>query len=206
MRAAVAALTPEERRAASEALCARLALLETLRGARTVLLYLPLPREIDLLPFGRRLLASGAVVAVPRMLASGARGAPGTMEAVAVESLPSPPMQGEAAKPGEPSRSGDEEAFARDALGVRSPLAGRSIPIAAIDAMIVPALAYDLSGNRLGRGGGYYDRFLAARAASTVVIGVVFDRQLVNAVPSEPYDIRVQIILTDRRLVHAPGC
>jgi 5-formyltetrahydrofolate cyclo-ligase len=67
--------------------------------------------------------------------------------------------------------------------------------------VLVPGLLFDLAGNRLGRGGGHYDRFLARarRAAGVVAVGLCFDEQVVPELPTDPWDERVDWIVTERR-------
>ena len=60
-------------------------------------------------------------------------------------------------------------------------------------------LAGSLS-RRLGRGGGYYDRFLARLRRGTALLGIAFDRQIVDAVPTEPHDVPVDCVITERRV------
>ena len=67
-----------------------------------------------------------------------------------------------------------------------------------IDLVVVPALAYDRRGNRLGLGGGYYDRFLSAIRAVTA--GLTFDCLLLEAVPVESWDIPVHLVVTESTL------
>ena len=70
------------------------------------------------------------------------------------------------------------------------------------DLFIVPALAYDRSGNRLGYGGGYYDRFLARAAEGhAVIIGLAFSFQILEHLPAEPWDRPVQALCTERGLL-----
>lgn len=66
--------------------------------------------------------------------------------------------------------------------------------VAGVDAVLVPALAADMQGNRLGRGRGYYDRALASMSSLTVA--VVYDDELLDAVPIEPHDRPVSAVLT----------
>ncbi len=66
------------------------------------------------------------------------------------------------------------------------------------DIMIVPALCYDKSGYRLGRGGGYYDRYLAGHRVFSA--GLCREELFVNCVPRESYDMRVNCIITDKRI------
>ncbi len=67
---------------------------------------------------------------------------------------------------------------------------------------IVPALSFDMQGNRLGFGGGYYDRFLAEHK-EIFSIGLCFERCLCsNALPAEPHDIKVNAVITENRTIH----
>lgn len=71
--------------------------------------------------------------------------------------------------------------------------------------LLVPALAVDGDGIRLGRGAGYYDRSLALAVPSTFVIAVVRDEELVRRLPSESHDVPVSAVLTPSRgLVRVP--
>lgn len=70
--------------------------------------------------------------------------------------------------------------------------------ISEIEMVIVPAVAYDRHGNRVGRGKGYYDRLLCNTAATK--IGVGYDFQVVDDIDSEPHDVRVDIVITDKAI------
>lgn len=75
-------------------------------------------------------------------------------------------------------------------FGIREPSKGRIVPPEQIDIMIVPGMAFDGNGRRLGRGKGYYDSYLSSRYAGNIhKVGVCFPHQLVDSVPSEPHDI-----------------
>ncbi len=65
--------------------------------------------------------------------------------------------------------------------------------------IIVPAVAYDRNGNRVGRGRGYYDRLLSSSAA--VKVGVGYDFQLVDEIDAEPHDVPVDIVITQTRTI-----
>ena len=71
---------------------------------------------------------------------------------------------------------------------------------AQIDVVIVPGAAFDLSGGRLGLGGGYYDRFLPL-AVNAKKIALAYDFQIVNSLPLEPHDVKINYILTLERSV-----
>ena len=79
------------------------------------------------------------------------------------------------------------------ATGPDAPRLGRQA-IADCDVVLVPALAVDGEGNRLGRGGGSYDR--ALRRATGLTIAVLYDGERVDTVPAEPHDVRVHAVVT----------
>ena len=65
-----------------------------------------------------------------------------------------------------------------------------------IDVVIVPGLAFTAAGDRLGQGGGWYDRFLTTVRPEAIKIGVAFTPQIVDSLPVEPHDIRVDVVIT----------
>ncbi len=69
-----------------------------------------------------------------------------------------------------------------------------------IELIIVPGIAYDNRGNRVGRGKGYYDRLLSRTKATKIGIG--YDFQLVDEIDSEPHDITMDIVITDSRIIN----
>jgi 5-formyltetrahydrofolate cyclo-ligase len=70
-----------------------------------------------------------------------------------------------------------------------------------LDVVIVPGLAFDASGNRLGRGKGYYDRFLSQFPPKTLLIGLAFECQIVEKVPVDARDCPVSIVVTEKRII-----
>ena len=66
-----------------------------------------------------------------------------------------------------------------------------------IDVVIVPGTAFTLDGHRLGQGGGWYDRFLQTVRPDCVTIGVAFGPQIVDELPIEPHDVRLDHVVTD---------
>jgi 5-formyltetrahydrofolate cyclo-ligase len=68
-----------------------------------------------------------------------------------------------------------------------------------VDLILVPGLAFDLRGHRLGRGKGYYDQLL--RGLGGITCGVAFDQQIVAGIPVEPHDVRVNRVLTPTRWI-----
>ncbi len=91
--------------------------------------------------------------------------------------------------------------------GVNEPADGALIELGAIDVMLVPGLAFDESGGRLGRGAGFYDRFIgrwrAARLGvpGSCAIGVAFEGQIGGVVPMEEGDTRLDALATESRLI-----
>lgn len=71
------------------------------------------------------------------------------------------------------------------------------VPIESLDAVIVPGVAFDHSGGRLGYGGGYYDRFLPKLRPDTVKIGVAYELQLIKQIPVEEHDVHLDRIVTE---------
>jgi len=91
-------------------------------------------------------------------------------------------------------------------MGLREPVSGVPIPISIIDLVIVPGLAFDSKGNRLGRGRGFYDRFLAHPEFAGASCGFAFEKQVLADVPADPLDRPVDMLVTDsrvRRFKHA---
>lgn len=133
--------------------------------------YHPLGGELDPSPLIDRLMRTGAMLALP----------------VVVE--PDAPLIFRAWSPGDPAP--------RDAIGVPSP--PPSEPELSPDLVIAPLLAFDRQGGRLGQGGGYYDRTIAALRASrpVFVLGLAFAGQEVESIPMEPNDQRLDAILTE---------
>jgi len=70
-----------------------------------------------------------------------------------------------------------------------------------VDIFVIPGVSFDYACNRLGYGGGYYDMLLAQRKKKAPIIALAFEEQLVDEIPSEPHDIKVEMIITDKRLI-----
>ncbi len=74
---------------------------------------------------------------------------------------------------------------------------GEAVAVAEIDVILVPALAFDETGARLGRGAGYYDRILASRRGDAVAIGVTIEAKVIESVPMYDHDQRVDWLATE---------
>lgn len=88
-------------------------------------------------------------------------------------------------------------------FGVREPdpLSWKEAAADDIDLALIPGLAFDLAGGRLGRGKGYYDRLLGDRSFRAVKAGVCLEERLLPAIPMEPHDVTMDLIITERRVV-----
>lgn len=82
---------------------------------------------------------------------------------------------------------------------IEEPQGDDIVDIDAIDLVVVPAVAYDPRGNRVGRGKGFYDRMLGSCKATKV--GVGYDFQLVDEIDAEPHDVRVDIVITENSFI-----
>ncbi len=82
---------------------------------------------------------------------------------------------------------------------IEEPDGDDTVPVESIEMVIVPAVAYDRRGNRVGRGRGYYDRLLAETKA--VKVGVGYDFQLVDEIDTDPHDVPVDIVITQTRTI-----
>ncbi|MFO0827800.1 MAG: 5-formyltetrahydrofolate cyclo-ligase [Phycisphaerales bacterium] len=174
IRARLAAMDPAARRVASRAACARLLALDEVRDAGAVLFYMAMPVEVDPSVVMSECLRDGVRVAVPVIDRDS-----GELEAIEIESL-------------------DERWFRRDKMGILEPIGGARIRATELDAIVVPGLAFDRRGGRLGRGAGYYDRLLVRVTPRCRTIGFAFDCQVVESVPVDTHDRPVAALVTDR--------
>jgi 5-formyltetrahydrofolate cyclo-ligase len=141
--------------------------------------FMPLKSEINPLPLMRKLSDAGAALALPVVVG---RGRPLEMRAFAF---------------GDPLISG--------VWGIREPR--RSAPELAPDILLVPLLAFDRSGYRIGHGAGYYDLTITAlRSRKPVLaVGIAFAVQEVAQVPKTARDARLDLVLTEREIIHCPA-
>ena len=71
-----------------------------------------------------------------------------------------------------------------------------------IDFIIVPGVVFDERCNRIGFGAGYYDRFLPKRQKKTFTVGIAYDYQVVNRIPAGVYDVPMDLIITENRIIY----
>ncbi|MCB2355099.1 5-formyltetrahydrofolate cyclo-ligase [Clostridium estertheticum] len=70
-----------------------------------------------------------------------------------------------------------------------------------IDLIIVPGVVFDEDCNRIGFGAGYYDRFLSMKTKNTITIGIAYDYQIIDKVPTDEYDVPLNFIITEKRII-----
>ncbi len=152
------------------------------RVSTEVVLFASLPGEVDSAPIFEAARRDDRRTMLPRMLPSGA------LEFVPFD---------------------DFEGLAVGRYGVREPATPTPARTPRVGTLLlVPGVAFDRSGGRLGRGGGYYDRALARLArggAGPFVVGVAFPIQIVERVPMGPHDVLLDGVVTDEELCLAAG-
>lgn len=178
------AMAPERRTEASASACMRLAEWAERQSYRSVMVYVSFRSELSMNDFIERSWKQGIEMIVPRCDA--------TDRSMTLHAL----------------RSWDE--LMPGAYGILEPNPERTAAMPADflpEAVIVPGLAFDRMGGRMGYGGGYYDRFAesanhraAARNDKLLWIGAGFDMQLVERVPVEEHDLRLDGVVTENGL------
>ena len=182
--AARRALPVDDRLCRSRSIAVRLVELPAFARARTIGLYAPLGAEVDTAEVARLAAAAGKRIAFPRIVA-GERAL--AYAACAIDAL------------------------VVGALGTREPPpSAAAVPLSDLDLAVVPGVAFDGRGRRLGRGRGHYDATLAALPPHTARIGLAFELQIVAEVPEEPHDAPLDAVVTEARvlfpLTRSPGC
>lgn len=86
----------------------------------------------------------------------------------------------------------------RNRYGIPEPVGTRRLKAADLALLIIPLVAFDAAGNRLGMGGGYYDRALAGRRRRPVLVGAAFSLQQVAGLPAQPWDVPLDMVITER--------
>jgi 5-formyltetrahydrofolate cyclo-ligase len=154
--------------------------LDAYERARVVLAYYPKPGEVDTGKIISKALSDGKTVLLPKIIAEGK-----VFEARKIDSV---------------------YELSRGAYGIMEPPAGaENIPFEKIDIVIVPGVAFDRHGNRVGHGKGYYDEALKKMNGARKV-ALAFDFQIIDGgIPAEAHDIKVDEIITESRRINAKG-
>ena len=168
IRVARRELSSDEREAAARAVAERLMRIDGLLSAEYVLCYMPMRYELDILPAVEMLKERGVKAVFPLCIDNG-----GLRLFVPAE----------------------ENGFKPGAYGILEPdpETAEEIGPEKLGAIILPAIGFDRGGRRLGQGGGYYDRLLSRTDCLKIAVG--FDCQLVDSVPVEETDRKVDIVV-----------
>ena len=180
------ALGPAERSAAERAILATLLRLGVFRRGAHVALYLPMRGEVDVRPCLEVARRHGSRLYVPRVVSRRRR-----------QMLFAP--------------WDDDGARRTNAFGIIEPgsVAGAR-PVIGLDAVVLPLVGFDASGNRLGMGAGFYDRALRRRLDRGAawrrprLIGVAYACQQLPVIPASPWDVPLDLVVTERGVI-VPG-
>ena len=155
--------------ASSRKIAENLSKLGAFRSAQTVSLYLAIGNEVDLEALSALCWAQGKQVVIPVF----------NTETNGYELAEWNP----------------ETLLATGKYGIREPRDPMTMPLETVDFMAVPGLAFDRHGNRLGRGGGHYDRLMAGFEGFSA--GAAYGFQIVDAIPVDPHDIPLDAVVTE---------
>ncbi|MGI6649148.1 MAG: 5-formyltetrahydrofolate cyclo-ligase [Bacillota bacterium] len=152
------------------------------RKAKAIMAYAPLHNEVD-----TELLLQAAFGQQKQVLLPVAEWENRQLRPVSVDSYPDSLVPGR--------------------YGILEPAGGRQSPwpVEQIDLVIVPGVAFDIQGYRLGYGQGFYDRFLGRLPPRTEVVGLAYDFQVVKTVYPEKHDVTVPVIVTEKGVINSPG-
>jgi len=171
----VAALSPAERAAKNTLIREKLLAVPEFARASVVMLFASMADEADTLGIIDAALAAGKTVVLPKV------GKSGVMTVHCVRSVAADTAPG--------------------VYGILEPAGGEGVDASRIDFCLVPARAFDRSGRRLGRGAGYYDRFMSDPGFKAFRCGIAFREQIIEQVPHEPHDLPVELIVTDDGII-----
>ena len=177
LRSRLLTMAPSEQKAKSRKACQNLISTGQFQHASIVMIYLSLPHEVDTSEAILHAWQLGKIVAVPKISWQQRHMIP-----VQIMSL--------------------ETGLSTGTLGLRSPVTGVPIPFRDIDLVVAPALGYDRRGNRLGRGGSFYDRFFANKDLRAVRCGLAFAEQVVESIPVTENDEPVHMLVTDEEIIY----
>ena len=170
-------MSAEQRSEKSRRACRNLVSTPQFKNASAVMLYLSLPHEVDTSEAILYAWQLGKIVSVPKVSWQQRH-----MIAVQINSL--------------------ETDFSTSASGLRNPVTGVPMPFEEIDLVVTPALGFDKKGNRLGRGGSFYDRFFANDELRAPKCGFAFTEQVIDSVPVTRTDVPVDFLVTDEEVVY----
>ncbi len=161
----------------SQAVCRHLAATPAFQAAQSIMVFLSMNMEVETTTLAMAAWQAEKSIIVPRVLWQER-----SIEPVEVKSL--------------------ETQASPHLSGLRQPKAGTPVSLSMIDMVAVPGLAFDARGYRVGRGKGFYDRFLPQKELRAVTVALCFDEQVLpDLIPEEPHDVPVAMIITDKRVI-----
>ena len=172
----LATMPPELAEARSVTICTHVTALAEFSRARTVMVYLAIAGEVDPTGIAQAAWSAGKTVVVPKVSWHDR-----SMAAIEYRSL--------------------DEHMDVDRFGIRTPRQGSMVAGGELDMVVVPGLAFDRRGHRLGRGGGFYDRFLPGLPQGATLVAVAFDEQVVDDLPVDEHDHPVDMLVTEREVL-----
>ena len=175
LREVLGAMSEVDRHARSLAACAFVTASAEFDAARCIMLYLSTATEVDTAPLALRAWQEGKTVVVPKVSWDQRRMLP-----IEISSLTT--------------------GLTTTGPGVREPIAGNPMPVDFIDLVIVPGLGFTETGYRIGRGMGFYDRFLAQPQFVGLSCGLAFTEQLIADLPILDHDMPLSMLATDKGL------
>lgn len=170
-------MSQEQRIEKSQRACKNLISTSQYQKASTIMMYLSLPHEVDTSEAVLHSWQLGKTVVMPKVSWQQRHIIP-----VQINSL--------------------ETDFSTEVAGLRNPIRGVPVPIEEIDLVVAPALGFDRSGNRLGRGASFYDRFFANQDLRASRCGFAFAEQVVEKVPVKEHDEPVDFLVTDKEVLY----
>ncbi|MCP4609944.1 MAG: 5-formyltetrahydrofolate cyclo-ligase [Planctomycetes bacterium] len=170
-------ITSQQRSEKSRKACRNLISIPQFQSASMVMMFLSLPHEVDTSEAILNAWQLGKAVAVPKVSWQQRH-----MIAVQINSL--------------------ETGILTEASGLQNPTAGVPVAFEEIDLVVTPGLGFDKKGNRLGRGGAYYDRFFANTELKASRCGFGFTEQVVEKVPVAEHDEPVDIVVTEKEIIY----
>ncbi|MCH7527638.1 MAG: 5-formyltetrahydrofolate cyclo-ligase [Planctomycetes bacterium] len=175
-RSVLAKMSPEQIQAKSLEAASKLFECKEYNRAQVIMVFLSMPAEIETAPVVLRAWQDHKRVVAPKVSWEQRRMLP-----IEISSL--------------------TDDLAETKFGFHEPIAGVPIPVSIIDLVIVPGLGFDEYGNRLGRGRGFYDTFLANPEFKGIACAFAFEGQIIESVPVGPQDRPVHMLVTDERVV-----
>lgn len=194
----LAAMTPEVRRTKSQRIVQHLLDFEPFQQARIIMAYMALEMEVDPWQLVREAWVLGKRVVLPRIHPP--------LDCPKVPSVHNRHLRACELPPQHVDHPEDHADLRPDIMGILEPKdTAAEVPVRDIDLVLVPCVAFDRRGCRLGKGGGFYDRFLGHGEFRGLPVGLAFSEQVFNSLPTCPHDQQVSFIATETGIFDING-